>query len=132
MAIFPVLYNKSLLLIYLIHRSLHLLTKRRRRAWQLTPVFMSGESHGQRSLADYSPWGRNESDMTERLNNNQKEDVFNPSKRLQAQTLSAEAGKHHSPCSRGGVEAAPGRRQTQKKAKKAPFVPAWSVVSSSL
>ena len=23
--------------------------------------------HGQRSLAGYSPWGRNESDMTERL-----------------------------------------------------------------
>ena len=28
-----------------------------RRAWQLTPVFMPGESHGQRSLAGYSPWG---------------------------------------------------------------------------
>ena len=29
-----------------------------RRAQQPTPVFLSGESHGQRSLADYSPWGR--------------------------------------------------------------------------
>ena len=29
-----------------------------RRAWQPTPVFLSGESHGQRSLAGYSPWGR--------------------------------------------------------------------------
>ena len=28
-----------------------------RRAWQPTPVFLSGESHGQRSLAGYSPWG---------------------------------------------------------------------------
>ena len=28
-----------------------------RRTWQLTPVFLSGESHGQRSLAGYSPWG---------------------------------------------------------------------------
>ena len=28
---------------------------------------MPGESHGQRSLAGYSPWGREESDMTERL-----------------------------------------------------------------
>ena len=29
------------------------------------PVFLSGESHGQRSLADYSPWGCKESDTTE-------------------------------------------------------------------
>jgi len=28
-----------------------------RRAWQPTPVFLPGESHGQRSLAGYSPWG---------------------------------------------------------------------------
>jgi len=27
-----------------------------RRAWQPTPVFLTGESHGQRSLAGYSPW----------------------------------------------------------------------------
>jgi len=26
-----------------------------RRKWQPTPVFLSGESHGQRSLAGYSP-----------------------------------------------------------------------------
>ena len=37
-----------------------------RRARQPTPVFLPGEeSHGQRSLAGYSPWGRKESDMTE-------------------------------------------------------------------
>ena len=29
-----------------------------------TPVFLPGESHGQRSLAGYSPWGRKESDTT--------------------------------------------------------------------
>ena len=29
-----------------------------RREWQSTPVFLPGESHGQRSLAGYSPWGR--------------------------------------------------------------------------
>ena len=29
-----------------------------RRAWQPTPVLSPGESHGQRSLAGYSPWGR--------------------------------------------------------------------------
>ena len=27
----------------------------------------SGESHGQKSLVGYSPWGRKESDMTEQL-----------------------------------------------------------------
>jgi len=29
----------------------------RRREWQPTPVFLPGESHGQRSLAGYIPWG---------------------------------------------------------------------------
>ena len=38
-----------------------------RRKWQPTPVFWPGESHGQRSLVGYSPWGRKESDTTERL-----------------------------------------------------------------
>ena len=28
-----------------------------RRAWQPTAVFLPGESHGQRSLVGYSPWG---------------------------------------------------------------------------
>ena len=28
-----------------------------RRAWQPTPVFLPGESHRQRSLPGYSPWG---------------------------------------------------------------------------
>ena len=28
-----------------------------RRTWQPTPVFLPGESHGQRSLPGYSPWG---------------------------------------------------------------------------
>ena len=36
-------------------------------SWQPTPVFLPGESHGQRSLAGYSPWGHKESDMTKRL-----------------------------------------------------------------
>ena len=35
------------------------------RVWQPTPVFLPGESHGQRSLMGYSPWGRKESDTTE-------------------------------------------------------------------
>ena len=40
-----------------------------RRAWQPTPVFLPGESHGQRSLGGYSPWGSKESDTTEQLKN---------------------------------------------------------------
>ena len=32
-----------------------------------TPVFLPGESHGGKSLVGYSPWGRKESDTTERL-----------------------------------------------------------------
>ena len=36
-------------------------------AWQPTPVFLPGESHGQRRLVGYSPWGRKELDVTERL-----------------------------------------------------------------
>ena len=39
-----------------------------RREWQLTPVFLSGESQGQRILVGYSPWDRKESDTSERLN----------------------------------------------------------------
>ena len=35
-----------------------------RRAWQPTPVFLPGESHGQRSLTGYSPYSHTESDMT--------------------------------------------------------------------
>ena len=31
------------------------------------PVFFPGESHGQRSLEGYSPWGHKEPDMTKRL-----------------------------------------------------------------
>ena len=32
-----------------------------------TPVFWPGEFHGQRGLADYSPWSHKELDMTEGL-----------------------------------------------------------------
>ena len=39
----------------------------RRRRWHPTSVFLPGKSHGQRSLVGCSPWGRDESDTTERL-----------------------------------------------------------------
>ena len=39
------------------------------RKWQPTLVFLPGEFHEQRSLVDYSPWSRKESDTTEWLRN---------------------------------------------------------------
>ena len=38
-----------------------------RRQWQPTPILLPGKSRGQRSLVGCSPWGREESDTTERL-----------------------------------------------------------------
>ena len=40
-----------------------------RRKWQPTPVLLPGKSHGQRSLAGYSPWGLRVG-ITEQLKNN--------------------------------------------------------------
>ena len=36
-----------------------------RKEWQPTPVFLPGESQGERSLVDYDPLGHKESDTTE-------------------------------------------------------------------
>ena len=36
-----------------------------RRDWLPTPAFLPVESHGQRSLVGYSPWGRKESDVSQ-------------------------------------------------------------------
>ena len=38
-----------------------------RRDWLPSPVFLSGELHGQRNLVGYSPQGCKELDTTERL-----------------------------------------------------------------
>ena len=38
-----------------------------RRQWHPTPVLLPGKPHGWRSLVGCSPWGREESDMTEQL-----------------------------------------------------------------
>ena len=38
-----------------------------RREWQPTPVFLAGESHGQRSLTGDGPWDHKDSDTTQRL-----------------------------------------------------------------
>ena len=37
------------------------------REWLLTPEFLPGEFHGQRSMAGYSPWGHKELDVAEQL-----------------------------------------------------------------
>ena len=42
------------------------------------PVFLSGESQGQKSLVGYSPWGHKESGMTERLSHTYKISKQNP------------------------------------------------------
>ena len=38
-----------------------------RRGWPPTPVFLPGESHGQRSLVDNSPWGCKQLDTAKQL-----------------------------------------------------------------
>ena len=38
-----------------------------RRQWHPTPVLLPGKFHGWRSLGGCSPWGRKESDTTERI-----------------------------------------------------------------
>ena len=43
-----------------------------RRARQPTTVFLPRESHGQRSLAGYSPWGCTKSDKTEVIKHTQE------------------------------------------------------------
>ena len=45
----------------------HSLTLSWRRQWHPTPVLLPWKSHGWRSLVGCSPWGRKESDTTERL-----------------------------------------------------------------
>ena len=45
-------------------------------AWQFTPVFLPGESHGQRHLVGYSPWGCKELDTTERLSPHPQDNYF--------------------------------------------------------
>ena len=52
-------------LIILLKKCEAFIEKHWRRTWQVTPVFWPGKSHGQRSLAGYSPWDGKESDTTE-------------------------------------------------------------------
>ena len=45
-----------------------------RRVWQPSPVSCLENPHGQRSLTGYSPWGRKQSDRTERLSTAEREE----------------------------------------------------------
>ena len=47
-------------------------------AWQPSPVFLPGESHGQRCLAGYSPQGQKEMDTTEPTQDHLEEVRGNP------------------------------------------------------
>ena len=53
--------------VFLIMRHVGFWLPDRRRQWHPTPVLLPGKSHGRRSLVGCSPWGREESDTTERL-----------------------------------------------------------------
>ena len=49
----------------LVNNSTYIVSKGLEEGLASTPVFLPGESRGQRSLVGYSPWSRRESDTTE-------------------------------------------------------------------
>ena len=60
-------------------------------------VFLPGESHGQRSLAGYSPWGRKLSDTTERLSTQHSPNLWDCLLLLHSWWLSSLILKHLQP-----------------------------------
>ena len=70
-SVLPMFSSKSFIASGLTFRSLihfefiFVYGVRRRRKWQPTPVFLPGESQGQRSLVGCRLWGRTESDTTD-------------------------------------------------------------------
>ena len=54
--------------------------------WLLTPLFLPGEFHGQRSLASYSPWSHKQSDTTEQLTHTHIHNVGKSSKSNKRET----------------------------------------------
>ena len=63
-----------------------------RRKWQPTPVFLPGESQGQRSLVGCSPWGPTESDTTEATWQRQQQPLYWLPRWLSGEELPASAG----------------------------------------
>ena len=70
-----------------------------RRAWQPTPLFLPGESHGQRSLVVCSAWGRKESDTTDYL-----DEMGYSSKYKLSQLIQYEIGNFNAPVSIKEIE----------------------------
>ena len=60
-------FLSPLLYYFLLSTYNYIISYYRRRQWHPTPVLLPGKSHGRRSLVGCSPWGREESDMNERL-----------------------------------------------------------------
>ena len=60
-------YSVSSVIVLSSQFQLYLSLQVQRRQWHPTPVLWPGKSHGPRSLVGWSPWGREELDMTERL-----------------------------------------------------------------
>ena len=59
------IYMYMYTIIYKLFMYLYITCKRRE--WQPAPVFLLGESRGQRSLVGYSPCGLKELDLTEAI-----------------------------------------------------------------
>ena len=53
-----------------------------RRPWQSTPIFLPGESHGQRSLVGYSPWDCKELDTTEACTHLYLNELFSQERKI--------------------------------------------------
>jgi len=62
-----------------------------------TPVFLPGESHEQKSLVRYSPWGHEKSDTTERLSSRPNGVEAPPSLRKKGNLLERSSGSSQNP-----------------------------------
>ena len=78
-----------------------------RREWQPTPVFLPGESQGQRSLVGCHLWGRTELDTTEATKQQQQQCIYRASK-VAVKNILANAGDTRDASSVPGLESVPG------------------------
>ena len=75
-----------------------------RRQWQPTPVLLPGKSHGRRALVGCGPWGREESDTTERLH-------------FHVDGLPCDSAGKESACNVGDLGSIPGLGRSPEKGK---------------
>ena len=68
-----------------------------KRKWQLTTVFLPGESNGERSLTSYSPWGQKELDTTEWLSTDTAHTEKNSKENEESWVLKLELSKVSQP-----------------------------------